>query len=171
VGRRSADAEQVAKPVDGQDPLDATTGAHNDQVTSAASAAYGRACPRFVCPCCSTFRWAELTCESQGNSIGPPPDQFSPQALASSSRSQVQTQTASAAARLAWDIPSVDVRWRPLLVMAIVTYFVTQFLRAPEQGRAPDHLIRRLCHPHPLPARITVDLPRCYSLVRTRRQR
>jgi hypothetical protein len=24
----------------------------------------------------------------------------------------------------------------------IVTHFVTQFLRAPEQGRTPDHLIR-----------------------------
>jgi len=39
--------------------------------------------------------------------------------------------------------PSVDVRWCPPLSVAIVTHFVTQFLRAPEQGRAPDHLIRR----------------------------
>jgi hypothetical protein len=55
-----------------------------------------------------------------------PPYQFSPLALASSSRSQVQTRTASAAARLAWDRPSVDVRWRPPLSVAIVTHLVTQ---------------------------------------------
>ena len=45
---------------------------------------------------------------------------------ASSSRSQVQTRTASAAASLAWDRPSVGVRWRPPLSVAIVTHFVTQ---------------------------------------------
>jgi hypothetical protein len=45
---------------------------------------------------------------------------------ASLSRSQVPAQTASAAARLAWDTPSVDVRWRPPLAVAIVTHFVTQ---------------------------------------------
>ena len=45
---------------------------------------------------------------------------------ASSSRSQVQTRSASAAARLAWDRPSVGVRWRPLQSMAIVTHFVTR---------------------------------------------
>ena len=51
--------------------------------------------------------------------------------MASSSRSQVQTRTASAAARLAWDRPSVGVRWRPPLAVAIVTHLVTQsFLRA-----------------------------------------
>jgi len=51
--------------------------------------------------------------------------------LASSSRSQVLAGTASAAARLAWDRPSVDVRWRPLLAVAIVTHLVTQsFVRA-----------------------------------------
>jgi hypothetical protein len=64
--------------------------------------------------------------------------------MASSSRSQVQTQTASAAARLAWDRPSVDVRWRPPSAVAIVTHFVTQFLRAPEQGRVPNHLTRKM---------------------------
>jgi len=46
--------------------------------------------------------------------------------VASSSRSQVAARTASAAAHLAWDRPSVDVRWRPLLAVAIVTHFVTQ---------------------------------------------
>jgi hypothetical protein len=43
---------------------------------------------------------------------------------ASSSRSQVQTRTASTAAFLAWDGPSVGVRWRPPLSVAIVTHFV-----------------------------------------------
>jgi hypothetical protein len=34
-----------------------------------------------------------------------------------------------------------------------------------------DHLIRRLCHAYPLPAHSTADLPKRYSLVRSRRQR
>jgi hypothetical protein len=33
------------------------------------------------------------------------------------------------------------------------------------------HLIRRLCRAHPLPAYFPADLPRCYSLVRSRRRR
>jgi hypothetical protein len=41
--------------------------------------------------------------------------------------------------------------------------------RSSHLGR--DHLIRRQCHAHPLPAHFTADLPRCYSLVRSRRQR
>jgi len=45
---------------------------------------------------------------------------------ASSSRSQVQTRTASTAASLAWDRPSVGVRWRPPLAVAVVTHFVTR---------------------------------------------
>ncbi len=32
-------------------------------------------------------------------------------------------------------------------------------------------LIRRLCYAHPLPAHSTADLPKRYSLVRSRRQR
>jgi hypothetical protein len=59
---------------------------------------------------------------------------------ASSSRSQVASLSASAAARLAWDRPSVDVRWRPPLSVAIVTHFVTRWLvarpRFGEHGRA-----------------------------------
>ena len=47
---------------------------------------------------------------------------------ASSSRSQVAAPTASAGARLTWEAPSVDVRWRPLLAVAIVTHFVTPLL-------------------------------------------
>jgi nitroimidazol reductase NimA-like FMN-containing flavoprotein (pyridoxamine 5'-phosphate oxidase superfamily) len=39
---------------------------------------------------------------------------------ASSSRSQVQTWTASTAARMTWDRPSVTVRWRPLLSVAML---------------------------------------------------
>jgi hypothetical protein len=45
---------------------------------------------------------------------------------ASSSRSQVQMSAASAAACLACGRPSVDVRWRPPLSVAIVTHFVTR---------------------------------------------
>jgi hypothetical protein len=53
------------------------------------------------------------------------------QQLASSSRSQVLAATTSAAVCLAWDRPSMDVRWRPPLAVAIVTHFVTQwFVRA-----------------------------------------
>src|SRR5690349_8882470 len=40
-------------------------------------------------------------------------------------------ETASGAARVAWGRPSVDVRWRPQLAVAIVTHLVTQsFVRA-----------------------------------------
>jgi len=31
-----------------------------------------------------------------------------------------------------------------------------------------DHLIRRLCHTHPLPAHSSAGLPECYSLMRSR---
>ena len=48
---------------------------------------------------------------------------------ASSSRSQVAMPTASDAACLTWELPSVSVRWRPLLAVAIVTHLVTR-LRA-----------------------------------------
>jgi hypothetical protein len=34
-----------------------------------------------------------------------------------------------------------------------------------------EHLIRRLCHVHPLPAHPGADLPKCCSLVRSRWQR
>jgi hypothetical protein len=37
--------------------------------------------------------------------------------------------------------------------------------------RTPNLLIRRLCHAHPLRAHSTADVPKRYSLVRTRRQR
>jgi hypothetical protein len=45
---------------------------------------------------------------------------------ASSSRSQVVVSTASAASCLTWERPSVDVRWRPPLAVAIVTHLVTR---------------------------------------------
>jgi hypothetical protein len=48
------------------------------------------------------------------------------QRLASSSRNQVQPGTTSAAALLTWDRPSVSVRWRPPLSVAIVTHLVTR---------------------------------------------
>jgi hypothetical protein len=34
----------------------------------------------------------------------------------------------------------------------------------------PDHLIRRLWHAHQLPAHSGADLPKCYSLMRSRQQ-
>ncbi len=37
--------------------------------------------------------------------------------------------------------------------------------------RTPNLLIRRLCHAHLLPAHSTADLPKRYSLVRSRPQR
>jgi hypothetical protein len=59
--------------------------------------------------------------------------------MASSSRSQVQTRTASAAVRLAWDRPSVGVRWRPPLAVVIVTHLVTR----PLASRCSERLFRR----------------------------
>ena len=47
---------------------------------------------------------------------------------ASSSRSQVAVRAASAVARVACGRPSVGVRWRPPLSVAIVTQFVTRSL-------------------------------------------
>jgi hypothetical protein len=52
-------------------------------------------------------------------------------ALASSSPRQVAALTASAAARLTWEAPSADVRWRPVLSVAIVTHLVTRSLASP----------------------------------------
>ena len=57
-------------------------------------------------------------------------------ALASSSRSQVLPGPTSAAAHLAWDGPSVDVRWRPPLAVAIVTHLVTQSFVCPRESFA-----------------------------------
>jgi hypothetical protein len=48
--------------------------------------------------------------------------------LASSSPKPSCPAVCRAAARLAWDRPSVDVRWRPPLSVAIVTHFVTRWL-------------------------------------------
>ena len=104
-----------------------TTGAHDDRTTSTASKRCLRSCmPAVVRPCCCTFCCTELTCKSQGSSVRLPPEQFSPLALASSSRSQVPTRTANAVARAACGGPSVRVRWRPPLAVAIVTHLVTQ---------------------------------------------
>jgi hypothetical protein len=68
--------------------------------------------------------------------------------LASSSRSQVTVRAASTAACLTWERPSIRVRWRPPLVVAIVTHLVT---RSPESSwltvsarRSSWHL-SRLC--------------------------
>jgi len=48
--------------------------------------------------------------------------------MAFCSQSQVAGPTASGAARLTWEPRSVNVRWRPLLAMAIVTHLVTRLL-------------------------------------------
>jgi len=55
---------------------------------------------------------------------------------ASSSRSQVTAWTASAAACLAWEAPSIDVRWRPPLVIAIVTHLATRLASTSHPGRS-----------------------------------
>jgi hypothetical protein len=49
---------------------------------------------------------------------------------ASSSRSQVASRAASTAACLTWERPSIDVRWRSPLTMAIVTHLVTRLGQA-----------------------------------------
>jgi hypothetical protein len=49
-----------------------------------------------------------------------------PATVASSSRSQVAARLTSAAAFVTCDRPSVGVRWRPRLAVAIVTHFATQ---------------------------------------------
>jgi hypothetical protein len=104
-----------------------TTGAHDDRTTSAASRRCLRSCmPAVVRPRCCTFCCTELTCKSQGGSVRFPPDQFSPPALASSSRSQVAMRTISAVALLTCEQPSVSVRWCPSLVLGAVTHFVTR---------------------------------------------
>jgi hypothetical protein len=82
---------------------------------------------------------------------------------ASSSRSQVASLSASAAARLAWDRPSVDVRWRPPLSVAIVTHFVTRWLLG--RPRPGEHLTRRSPCGHPHSFRSVRDLGEiAYSL-------
>src|SRR5215471_16228617 len=48
--------------------------------------------------------------------------------VASSSRSQVAVWTASCASSLTWQPPSVNVRWRPPLAVAIVPHLVTRWL-------------------------------------------
>jgi len=75
--------------------------------------------------------WDLATCPSL--SVGPNPMllwsilvvSFS---AASSSRSQVAARATSAMAYLTWERPSVDVRWRPSLAVAIVTQLVTRSL-------------------------------------------
>jgi len=47
---------------------------------------------------------------------------------ASSSQSQLTVRAASVTERLTWDPPSVSVRRRPLLAVALVTHFVTPLL-------------------------------------------
>jgi hypothetical protein len=81
-----------------------------------------------------------LPARSQARAFAPlASPMLDPLALASSSRSQVQTQTASAVARLAWDRPSGGVRWRPSLAVVIVTHLVTR----PLASRCSQRLFRR----------------------------
>ena len=87
--------------------------------------------------------WADLgayrarsSAQSQPDDLWPPPliiyradagtrncQRFShATGAASMSRSQVAIRTACVAARLTWEAPSVNVRWRPSLAMGIVTH-------------------------------------------------
>jgi hypothetical protein len=61
---------------------------------------------------------------------------------ASSSRRQVAVPTASGAACSTWESPSVNVRWCPLLAMAIVTHLVTRSLAS----LSHEWLLRRTLH-------------------------
>jgi hypothetical protein len=83
-------------------------GACQVATSSAGSQRCLRSCMRAVVrPCCCTFCCTDLTLTRQGNSVRLPPATPTLVALAYSSRSRVQAQTASAAAYLAWDRPSV----------------------------------------------------------------
>jgi hypothetical protein len=62
---------------------------------------------------------------------------------------------------------SVSARYRPSQTVPSGTQRARK--HSPQVGG--DHLIRRLCHAHPLPAHFPADLPKRYSLVRSRRQR
>ena len=66
---------------------------------------------------------------------------------ASSSRSQVPVRATSAAACLTWEAPSVDVRWRPLLSVAIVTHLVTRLLAS----RCREQLLTEMMDRRPGP--------------------
>jgi hypothetical protein len=66
---------------------------------------------------------------------------------ASSSRTQVQTWTASAAASLAWHRSSVSVRWRSPLAVAVVTHLVTWSVRVGITGVRPRSLPETDSHP------------------------
>ena len=104
-----------------------TTGVPQVRPTSAGSQRCLRSCMRAVVRrCCCTHCCTELTLTRQASSAGVSPTSLSQVVLVSSSRSQVQTRTASAAASLACDRSSVGVRWRPPLSVAIVTHFVTR---------------------------------------------
>lgn len=62
--------------------------------------------------------------------------------------SQVAVRTASTAACLSWEAPSVNVRWRPSLATVVVTHLVTRPCACPEaRGPADLPIFRRLCSP------------------------
>jgi hypothetical protein len=63
---------------------------------------------------------------------------------ASSSRSQLAMRTTTASACLTWELPSIGVRWRPLLSVVIVTHLVTRSL---DLRSSSDSRERRDCSP------------------------
>jgi hypothetical protein len=101
-----------------------TTGACQVGTSSAGSQRCLRSCMRAVVrPCCCTFCCTRLTCSRRTAR----PDSCQLTSLQRPwplRRSQVAVRTASGAACLTWDRPSVSVCWRPPLAMAIVTHWL-----------------------------------------------
>jgi len=88
---------------------------------------------------------------------------------ASSSGSQVAARAASAAARMAWGTPSVHVRWRPPLSVAIVTQFVTRSLASRWWSTAVPHTLSASARLSPAKVNTVRDLGCPSSVVRTER--
>ncbi len=103
-----------------------TTGAPQVRSTSAGSQRCLRSCMRAVVrPCCCTYCCTELTLTRQASSAGVSPTSLAQLVLASSSRSQRARSPTTTLPCLTCLAPSVDVRWRPLVSVAVVTHLVT----------------------------------------------
>ena len=122
-----------------------TTGVCQVGTSSPGSQRCLHSCMRAVVrPCCCMYCCTDLTLTRQDNSVRLPSATPALLALASSSRSQVPMWAARAAARLTWARPSVSVRWRPLLAVAIVTHLVTRSLARLRRERLVRSSPRRL---------------------------
>jgi hypothetical protein len=104
-----------------------TTGAHEDGATSAAHKRCLRSCiPAVVRSCCCTFCCTELPCESWDSSVRLPPTRslhrcrwpLRPEANARCGLPPLLL-------RLTCLAPSVDVRWRSLVSVAVVTHLAS----------------------------------------------